>query len=490
MLHPRARRPLSPRTPTGRRRWITRARARARHVARVLVAGLGLLAVSGWPAHAAARAAERGERRAATAGSTEPTRTAAAPKGDAPELADGVTRDTLVRLALERSPVLASARARARAMRSESEAQARLPPPMAELQVWQVPFSEPHRLDRAGMTMIGLRQEFPPGRGARARAAHVEASVEDAMRAREAWMLVREVEHAFADYVEATELVQVHERHREAAERVAAYARARYAAGGSLQDIAQAEREIALVAADLAMARRAIDVARARINALLLRDPDAPLGPPRVAPPSSAHAEARELLARAERLRPELHMARRRREAASAMAEAERTRATTPSIGVGAYYFPPSETMRAHGFGVSVSATLPWLWGEGTARSRAAEARREAAFRDYDAARSRIALEVATSAAEVEVAKSALEALEQQVLPASARAEQAAFAGYEAGRADILAFLMARTALFETEVRVARARAALEHALTDLRWATGGPSFRDEHGPQESSDVR
>ncbi len=390
-------------------------------------------------------------------------------------LTTAVTREALVELAIERSPSLTATRARARASRLEGEAEARLPPPMAEVQVWQIPIASPSRLDRAGMVMAGVKQEFPPAgaRRARARAARLVARVEDAMVDEQARELAAEVEHAFADYVEATELVRVHEEHRQAAERVAAFARARYAAGGSLPDLAQAERELAMIEPTLAAARAEVEVAKARLNGLLRRDTGAPLGPPSVPAAGRARAEARALVAEAEAARPELQVARAQRVAAEAMADAESRMARAPMLSAGLYYFAPSEPMPENGFGASFSTTLPWLWGAPRARSRAAAARVDAALAEEDAVRARVALEVMTAAAEVAAAQSRLEAIEIDAIPASQRAAQATLAGYESARAEILAALMARTAVVNTEVEAVMARAELEHALTELRWATG-----------------
>jgi outer membrane protein TolC len=447
-------------------------------------------------AHAEQSGARTGEHpQASKRGAAAPTRP---PVNDASAerareelgLQNGVTREALVRLALRRSPAIAAAGARARAMRAQGDAEARISAPMAEVQIWQIPLKEPYRLDRAGMTMIGLRQEFMPGRSARARAARVEASVEESTGAQGAWMLTREIEHAFVDYVEASEVVAMHTHHEAAAERVEAFARARYVAGGALQDIAQAERESAMIAAELAAARRQIEAARARINGLLVRPSEASLGPPIADARDQTRAEVRELLRRAERARPELEVARRKRDAARAMAEAERTMKEVPTVGVGAYYFPPSDTMPNHAFGVSFTSTLPWLWGDVRARSRAAEIREEAAAKEHAAARAQVALEVMTTAAGVAVAASELEVLEERVLPASRRAEEATLAGYEAGRADILSFLMARTAVRATEVSIVRARAALAHALADLRWAAGGTPAEALFATEGTNDVR
>ncbi len=386
-----------------------------------------------------------------------------------------VTRELLVRMATERSPALRASRLRAHAMALDGDVEARLPPPMAEVQVWQVPVTRPYAVDRAGMIMAGIKQDFPSAsvRHARRRAAELDANVEAIMTVEQRLLLAAEVEHAFTEYVEAFELVRIHERHRAAAERVMTYARARLATLGSLSEMAKAEGEVAMIETALAAARSRIEVARARVNGLLLRPSNAPLGAP--VPWASSHAreDTRRLLVEAEAARPELRVARAKREAAQAGADAESRIAELPMLSAGLYYFTPTESMAEHGFGVSLSTTLPWLWGAPAARSRAARAQVDAADAEEEAARAQIAREVATLAAEVEARTVRLHAIESIALPAKRRLEQATLAGYESSRAELLEFLMARTALVNTEVEAVTARAELEHALTDLRWAVG-----------------
>lgn len=386
-----------------------------------------------------------------------------------------VTRDILVRIAVGRSPALRATRLRAQARAMDGDAAARLPPPMAELQVWQVPITRPYAVDRAGMIMLGLKQDFPPAseRRARAQAAQLDAKVDETMIDAQALALAAQVEHAFTDYQEATELVLIHQRHQSAAEGVARFAQALYAGGGSLSEIAQAEREVAMIEPELVMARQRVVIAKARLNGLLLRPTDAPLGPPAPWALDKPSEDPRRLVAKALAARPELRVARAKRVAALAEADAEASRAAIPMLSAGLYYFTPTQGMAEHGIGVSVSTTLPWLWGAPEASSRAALARADTASVEEEAMRAQIALEVASAAAEVEARASRLEAIERVALPASRRAEQATLAGYESSRTEALSFLMARTALVNTEVEAVAARAELEHAIIDLRWAVG-----------------
>ena len=143
-------------------------------------------------------------------------------------------------------------------------------------------------------------------------------------------------------------------------------------------------------------------------------------------------------------------------------------------FAVGASYFAPTNLMPVHGFGLSVSSTLPWLWGRARAEANASRALAGASEDDVRDVESRVRTEVATSAATVRAAARRFQVLRDRALPAGQRAWEAAATGYESGKTDILMLLLARKSMVEIEVDIVDARSAIEHALVDLEWAIGG----------------
>jgi outer membrane protein, heavy metal efflux system len=393
-----------------------------------------------------------------------------------PQLSDRVTSELLVRVALERNPGLRAGRSRAEAMLRMGEAERKLPPPEAEFQMWQVPLSRPYDVGDSQMIMLGVKQPIPaPGSlDARAEVREREADLESAMVSERARDITRDVQHAFVDYVEAENKHREHLEHKAAADRVLAVARARYASGGAITDAAQAELEVARIEVDIAQERARIDSARSRINGLLLRDPAAPLGPPEADEPRSVAQSDAELMLKAQGSRPEPKTARARTAQRFAESRASEREASWPTFSVGASYFAPTHLMPVHGFGLSVSSTLPWLWGRARAEATANRGLAGASEDDVRDAESRVRAEVATSAASVRAAARRFQVLRDRALPAGRRAWEAAATGYESGKTDILMLLTARKAMVEIEVGIVEARSALEHALVDLQWATGG----------------
>jgi outer membrane protein TolC len=327
------------------------------------------------------------------------------------------------------------------------------------------------------MAMVGLQQSFPaPGSlGAKADAKAHEAKAEAAMALMRARDLVRNVDHAFFDYAEVTSRHRIHVDHRQVLQRIADVAQAKYAAAGSLAELAQTQAELARLEADLVTERSAIETARVRLNGLLSRDPGAPLGDPVEEEPAGVSAALDELVARSRAARPDVQASDERREAASAKARAADREAKIPSFTLGAFYFAPVGPMPEHGYGVNFSMSLPWLWGA-AAHGAAAEKEMLAAEQDEQQdTRLRAATEVAGAAYTARAAERRYATLLDLALPASRRAFDATQAGYVAGRSDLTSVLAAERAVVDVRMDLVMARASLDHALVDLDWAAGAP---------------
>jgi outer membrane protein TolC len=365
-------------------------------------------------------------------------------------------------------------------MRLMGEAEGKLPAPEAELSVWQVPLSRPYAIADATMVMVGVRQPIPaPGSlAARSEVRSREADVEESMVADRVRELSRDVDHALIDYAQASAMHHVHREHKLAADRVLSVARARYASGGSITDVTQAEVEASRIEADIAQEDAKVEAGKARLNGLLVRAHDAPLGTISTVEPVTLGEPLSELLARARSLRPELRTVQARQAARQADVQVAKKEAAWPMLSVGALYFAPTNGMPSHGYGVSVSSSLPWLSAKASAEVRAASANALAVHDDISEVLAKINAEVATNAAAVQAAERRYQVLRDRAVPAGKRAWQAAASGYESGRTDMLMLLMARKSVAEVEVDVVEARTMLDHALVDLDWAVGRPVKR------------
>jgi outer membrane protein TolC len=396
-----------------------------------------------------------------------------APVTDA-ELQRPLDRRTALRAAIERNPAIHVSEQRARAMRASARAEGGLPPPELMGQVWQVPFSRPAALNTQ-MIMVGVSQTFPaPGvLGAREQAMTAQATGEEAMAGDRARMIVRETGHAFTDYRESSSRHAVHRTHVEITRHLFDIAEARHAAGGSLADVTRAEVELSRMQADVVTDATLIESARAHLNALLARDPQAPLGAPAETAPAVAFWDVPTLVAKAHAARPEFKQAKAEEEARAYAYRAAEKEATLPAFTLGALYFPPTDAMPVHSYGASVSMTLPWLWGAAADRREAEREFSRAASTNVEATRIPVDAEVVTTEAKSRSAAYRLQVLRDRTLPASRRAFEVTEAGFESGRTDLMTVLDARRAVVDIESEIVMARSELDHALTDLEAAVG-----------------
>ena len=405
------------------------------------------------------------------------------------QLSTSVDRVTVLQAAVSAHPGVHASEQRAHATSVAAASAGSLPPPEVMVQVWQVPLAKPYAIGDAGMVMVGLGQTFPsPGaRGARERAGEQMATAERAMAVDRARAIRRDAEHAFVDYVEASARHSIHVQHRSIGQRALALARARHEGGASLTDVTQAEVEIARVDADVIGDRTRVIGARARLNALLARDLSAPLGPPVTGEPEIAAWDLRTEVSKARDARPQLRAAEAEQQARTEEAHAADREATLPSFTVAALYFAPVGPVPVHGYGANASMSLPWLWGEASSRRDAAREQAEAARSEVRAAGIPVNAEVAMADANMRASALRLQALRDRALPASRRSFEAAWAGYESGRVDVLTLLFAQRSVVDVESEIVAARANLDHALAELDASVGVAVPRRPIGPLDAA---
>jgi outer membrane protein TolC len=389
----------------------------------------------------------------------------------APPLDEGpLDRAALLRAVISRDSARVAAAQRARAALEDADAARALPSPEFGAQLWNVPWDRPWDLGRAQMVMLELRQTFSTAglRGARAsqRIAEAEAALAE-LTAREQELHGRAAT-AWAELVASARHHAVHVAHLEVVDAMTALVRARLGASTTnLAAVTRVEAERARVLQRIARFEGARTRSLRALNGLLRRPADAPLAAVADAPVSAVDAPVDALVAAALTLRGELRARDARVRAAQAMHAEARAEATEPMVTAGfSAWFDPHT---APGYGLSASTTLPWLWGGGAARARAAALRADAESLERDARAAEIRAEVIDAHAELQSAASALEALRRNAIPAADRsldAARAAFAGGNGPLAEWLDAARMRVDLGDEEAdgvaELLRATAALE----------------------------
>lgn len=388
--------------------------------------------------------------------------------------------DTAVAVALARNPGLQAAGHRIRAAEHLAEAERRPEATRFTFDIWQVPLARPWAWNESPMVMLGLRQPVPVAGSLKLRAAarRKDVAADAATRDVVAQDLAAAVRHAFIDYAAAVARHQVHLEHKQVSEHVLSLARARQVVGGTLLEIARAETEVARAHADVATDAAAMRAARTRLNTLMAREPDAPLGPPIDPAPATVADDARALIAEAQQARPETKAAEARREAAALDLRVARREAALPSAMLGLAYFPATRPMPMHGYGLMIDLQLPWLTGQGRKRRDAQAELSAATTRDVAQVKLTVAGEVSGALAAVQSAAERYRALAREARPASVRAREVALTGYESGRGDFTELLAAEAVHVEVAMDLIAAKSDLDHALIDLDRAVGSPVAR------------
>ena len=402
-----------------------------------------------------------------------------------------MTLESAVGEALERNPLLIALRKQYEVARTRPAQHRFLSAPTFEAQIWQWPVTTANPL-RTDMYMLTFQQELP-GRGKRdVRAALAEkdaelSSVEIAIRARD---VIQQVQRAYADLALARKAIDIHLESVALLRQIADVSSVKYAAGRSpQQDVLKAVVELSRLHEDLVMHDETAATASARLNTLLDRDPESPIGP--VAEPRQELLllPTDELQRRALANQPELRAARVASERAQAALTVV-TREYKPDFFVGGGYMLMPR--RAGAWTASIGMTwpnAPWSRGRLDAQKAEAIAEVEAAAAQARSVERQIRLAVHEAYVRAQAATQRASLLRTTVVPQSQHAMEVSRVAYQADRVDVLSVIDNQRALLDTQLNYYRALTDRELALADLERAVGGDT-RAVEGGSSLTEVR
>lgn len=380
----------------------------------------------------------------------------------------------LVAEATASNPDLVALRARHASAQLKPETERFLMPPMVEGQVVQWPNNTVN--PRSVLWMAMLQQDIP-GRGKRALRADVmarEAAVagnDVDVRARE---VVEQVKQAFADYRLATSSLSLYDDALAVVRQVADLAEVKYASGkGMQQDLHKTLLDMAAIYERKIGVSEEARLAVARLNALLGRAPDAPIGPPAEPDRPALVPDSATLQAAAIEAHPELRglaLEAETAEAAVALARAERR----PDFLVqGGYmvmpFMPDAFTVRA---GVSWPGA-PWARKRLDAVERAARAEVETVRARKQGAATRVRLMVHEAFVKLKAAEERAGLIRTSVLPQTEHTLEMTRVAYQSERGDFMSFLDTERMLLDMRLEYERTLAQRDRALAELELAIG-----------------
>ncbi|MBZ5648393.1 MAG: TolC family protein [Acidobacteriia bacterium] len=393
-----------------------------------------------------------------------------------PQLGNDVLRlEDVVRVAVERNPALQSAAHMVEAQRRRVPQAKALPDPsvsigwMGNAQPFSVQTGDP-----SSYRSVSAMQMLPfPGKlrlrgemaGKDADAAQWDV---EAQRRR----VVAEVKTAFYDYFFYEKAIQSMQRNRELLEKLSQIAEARYRVGKAVQqDVLKSQVEVSLLLQKLTTLEAQRDIARARLNTLMLRSPESPLPPPAEVEASGLSYSLDELYKLARQNDTELQRDARlieRNQLAANLAQKD----ALPDLSVGYMYQQRPEMPDMHGMTFSVS--IPVFYGNKQKQAiQQAVEERAASERSRDNRQNELFFELKQNYLAAKASDQLLKLYAQGVVPQSSLALESSMSAYQVGNVDFLTVLGNFTTVNNYEVEYFRELANHQTTLARMEALVG-----------------
>lgn len=390
--------------------------------------------------------------------------------------APAMSLDEAERIALAGNPEIAVAARRVAVDKAHLPIAGALGDPSVMYRAWGIPLNQPGNLN-AAQNMFSISQTFP-GRGKRALESSIARSNVDIAESQLAQVRLDvrvRVSKAFNDLLRAQEEMRIHDQHVALARQAIEAARIKYAVGKvSQQDILKAQVALTTLAEHLVRFDEDGDLARARLNTLLGRDPSTPiraLGSYKEPAPLPGLDQLESIALRS---RPDL-------EAAGQMVQRSRKESSlarktmTPDFTVAGGYMlmQPSAAMR-NTYMLEGSMTLPWL-NRGRHKAEIAEASVRVSEQDaeLDALRNEAFGQIQQALVEARSARRLAAVYRDQLRPQAEATLQASVIAYENDKTDFLNLLDSQMTVINIDLAWLQAAADYDSRLADLELATG-----------------
>jgi outer membrane protein, heavy metal efflux system len=396
----------------------------------------------------------------------------AAPAMGETTTAPDIVLDQLVTEALRENPQLKSMRARVDAMRQRPAQSSSLPNPM--LTYGAMGPRDDYRFPDSEEKRVGVEQMFP-WFGKRALRGEIAEKIAEAMQGEYVAMrrdVVMTVTESYFELYALGQALSITRAQEDVLKRMEQTAQTKYATGSvEQQDVVKAQAEFTMLRQRLIDLEQQENVLRAKLNRLLNRPADSPLGRPATPPPGAAAPDMKLLMEQAERSRPEIAVTRIRAEQAG-LERRLMAREYFPDLklGVESRSFREGDDMVMAMVGVE----LPLWRGRNRAGVREAEKMAEAAGADLEAARRETAYDVQDAHYKLTAARRTLDLYREALLPQAEARFAASEAGYRTGKVDFLDLLESERFLLETRVMAATAEGEVGMQWARLERAVGG----------------
>ncbi len=377
--------------------------------------------------------------------------------------------------ALAQNLDLAALAAQVRVTRERPAQERSLAPPMLEGTIWQWPLNSLSPAN-TNMYMFMVGQDIP-GRGKRElRAAVAEkdislAQTDVTIRTRQ---VVNEVKQAYAMLFIARKATEVHLASVELLRQIADVSQTKYASGRiSQQDVLKPVVELSKLHGDLLVFEEQAGLAAARLNVLLARRPDAPIGPLTEPTEQTLLRAPSELQRLALEHQPELQRAHLEIEKAEAELASAKQEYKPDFTVQGGYLLMPNQT---DAWLARVGVTWPRApWSRDKIGAHIAEqvAASETARAREHAMENMVRLAVQEAYVRATSAQQRAALLRTTILPQAQQTLDVSRIGYQTDKVDFQAVMDNQRTLLDAQLGYVRALSEFEQATADLERAVG-----------------
>jgi outer membrane protein, heavy metal efflux system len=341
---------------------------------------------------------------------------------------------------------------------------------------WGTPLAKPWDLNQT-QHMFMFSQNLPGAgkRALRARLADDEVEVAKAELETKKRDVLVQVHRSFYELLRNQDELRFHDEQVALAGQGLESARIKYVVGKvPQQDMLKAQIALTRLVEHLVMLRQDSDLARARLNTLLGRDPGGPLEVLGAYSPPGRLPGLIDLERLALDNRPELtaiSAAIRQDETRTQLAEKSLKPDYTLS---GGYMLMPEDARYRNTYMAELSVTLPWL-NRGRHDAEIAEANAMVAARkaDFESRRAAVFAEIQESLVRARVAQTLVTLYRDTLRPQTQAVLKATVAAYQADRTDFLNLLDSQNTTLDVELNYIKAASELETRLADLERAVG-----------------
>jgi outer membrane protein, heavy metal efflux system len=362
--------------------------------------------------------------------------------------------------------------------------------PSFSYRAWGTPLFAPWNVNQT-QHMFMFNQTFPAAgkRQLRYEAANQGVDIAAAeLEARKLEIAAR-VRATFYELLRNQDELRLHDEQNALARQAVAAARIKYTVGRvPQQDVLKAQIAVTRLADHLAMFLQDADLARARLNTLMGRDPSAPLevsgeyGIPASLPESATLQQT------ALENRPELKAIQAGiRQLETAVRLTEKNYKPDISIGAG-YMLMPSGSMNRNGYMAELSFNLPWL-----NRSKHDPEVREAQLHvnvqraELEARKAMVFQEIQEALIRANTAARLVEVYRDTLRPQAQATLKAASAAYQTDQTDFLNLIDSQNTALDVEYSYYRALAEFDSRVAELEGAIGAAIPRNSVARAEVS---